>query len=251
MDQSPAGVGSRLLICHLDGFDSLLVLHAPVAQWQEQPPRKRPTGVRFPAGAPICYGRVMSAVTALRRQTLVLNADFQPMSTWPLSLISAQAAIGAIWRDRVTVVDVWPDEFFHSPSAKVPVPTVIALRHYAPISAEPKFCRRSILLRDRFRCQYCGERFDGSELTFDHVVPRARGGKTEWTNILSACVDCNIEKRDHLPDYSARKGSGRQPLKPPRQPTTAELLRAGLEFLDATTREDFGSWLYWSAELQA
>jgi 5-methylcytosine-specific restriction endonuclease McrA len=191
----------------------------------------------------------MSAVTA--RRTLVLNADFQPLSTWPLSLISPQAAIGAIWRDRVTVVDEWPGEFFHSPSAAVPVPKVVALRHYAPINAAPKFCRRSILLRDRFRCQYCGNRFTGPELTFEHVVPRSKGGKTEWTNILSACVKCNVEKRDALPDYSARKGSAHRPLKPPRQPTTAELLRAGLEFLDDDTRADFGSWLYWSAELQA
>lgn len=204
----------------------------------------------IPRWGTICYKVIMSAVAALRRQTLVLNADFQPMSTWPLSLISAQAAIGAIWRDRVTVVDEWP-EFFHSPSRRIPVPKVVALRHYAPINAAPKFCRRSILLRDRFRCQYCGNKFDGSDLTFEHVVPRAAGGKTEWDNILSACVKCNVAKRDGMPDYSARKGHALRPLKVPRQPTTAELLRAGLEFLDETTRADFGSWLYWSTELQA
>lgn len=191
----------------------------------------------------------MRDATALR--TLVLNADYRPISTWPLSLISGQDALRAIFRDRATVVEEW-DAVFRSPSTEIRVPKVIALRHYAPISAEPKFCRRSILLRDRFRCQYCGERFDGADLTFDHVIPRAAGGKTVWENILSCCVPCNARKRDALPNYSGRKAAGDvRPLKPPRRPTTAELLRAGLEFLDPELRADFGSWLYWNAELQA
>jgi 5-methylcytosine-specific restriction endonuclease McrA len=189
----------------------------------------------------------MTAVTA--RRCLVLNADFQPLSTWPLSLITPQAAIGAMYRDRVTVVDTWPGAFFHSPSTTVAVPKVIALRHFAPIAATPKFCRRSILLRDHFRCQYCGGKFDGPELTFEHVIPRSAGGQTVWTNILSACVPCNMAKQDQLPNYSAKKGHPLRPLKPPRQPTTAELLRAGLEFLDNDTRESFFEWLYWGVEL--
>ena len=191
----------------------------------------------------------MTATTALR--TLVLNADYRPMSTWPLSIIPAQDAISTVWRDRAAVVETWEGAFFHSPSQRLAVPKVIALRHYAPISASPKFCRRSILLRDRFRCQYCGERFDACDLTFDHVIPRAKGGRTEWTNILSACIPCNKRKRDLPANWSARKSDGLRPLKAPRQPTTAELLRAGLEFLDPRVKEDFASWLYWSSELQA
>lgn len=185
-------------------------------------------------------------------RTLVLNADYRPLSTWPLSVIAAEDAVRAIYRDRVDVVEEW-DAVFRSPSRSIPVPKVVALRHYAPIAAEPKFCRRSILLRDRYRCQYCGEPFASADLTFDHVVPRAAGGQTVWTNILSACIPCNTRKRDTLPNYSGgrKQGGAMRPLKPPRQPTTAELLRAGLEFLDADVREDFGSWLYWSSELQA
>lgn len=191
----------------------------------------------------------MIAATALR--TLVLNADYRPMSTWPLSLVSGQDAVRAVFRDRATVVEEW-GVAFRSPSREILVPKVIALRQYAPISAEPKFCRRSILLRDRFRCQYCGERFEGDDLTFDHVIPRAAGGQTVWENILSCCIQCNMRKRDRLPNYSGRRAVGDvRPLKPPRRPTTAELLRAGLEFLDPELRADFGSWLYWNAELQA
>jgi 5-methylcytosine-specific restriction endonuclease McrA len=192
----------------------------------------------------------MIAATALARRTLVLNADYRPISTWPLSLVSGQDAVRAVFRDRATVVEEW-DEVFRSPTTEIRVPKVIALRQWAPIAAMPKFCRRSILLRDRFSCCYCGQRFEAEDLTFDHVIPRSAGGKTEWSNILSACVPCNVKKRDRLPNYSGRRASEDfRPLKPPRQPTTAELLRAGLEFLPPEIRADWGSWLYWNAELQ-
>ncbi len=190
----------------------------------------------------------MTAATALR--CLVLNADWRPLATYPLSLISGQEAVKAVYRGRATVAEEW-DQVFRSPSIEIPVPKVIALNEYCPINAEPKFCRRSILLRDHFRCQYCGERFTSQELTFDHVIPRSAGGETVWQNILSCCVECNKHKRDRPANWSGRKGDGLRPLKAPRQPTTMELLRAGLEFLDPTIKEDFGSWLYWSAELRA
>lgn len=194
----------------------------------------------------------MTAATVRRSfRTLVLNADYRPLSTWPLSIVSAEDAISTVWRDRAAVVETWDDAFFHSPSIKMPVPKVVALRIYAPVSAQPKFCRRSILLRDGYRCQYCGDEFESKDLTFDHVIPRAAGGRTEWSNILSACIACNKRKRDHPADWSGKKGGGMRPLKPPRQPTTAELLRAGLRFLDPQIRDDFHSWLYWSTELQA
>ena len=90
--------------------------------------------------------------TATARRTLVLNADYRPLATYPLSLITGQEAVKAVLRGRATVVEEW-DEVFRSPSRTIQVPRVVALHEYCPISAEPKFCRRSILLRDRFRCQ--------------------------------------------------------------------------------------------------
>jgi 5-methylcytosine-specific restriction endonuclease McrA len=196
----------------------------------------------------------MPATVRRPLSTLVLNADYRPISTWPLSRITAEDAISTLWRDRADVVETWPDEFFHSPSITIPVPKVIALRHYAPINARPKFCRRSVYLRDRFRCQYCGKRFPTEELTFDHVVPRAAGGITVWENILTCCVPCNTRKRASMPDYSGRKGRRStttwRPLRAPRQPTTAELLRAGLEFLEPEIKSTWGEWLYWNTSLQ-
>lgn len=193
----------------------------------------------------------MTHATTLR--CLLLNADYRPLATWPLSLVTAREGVSAVLSDNAAVIEEW-DAVFRSPSIEVRVPKVIALRQYAPIDAAPKFCRRSILLRDRFRCQYCGEQFPSHELTFDHVIPRASGGQTVWENILSCCVRCNTLKRDQPANYSGRRGKAcptgsLRPLKPPRQPTTAELLRAGLEFLDAETRADYGSFLYWNASL--
>lgn len=184
---------------------------------------------------------------------LILNADYRPLSTWPPSFISAQDAIVAVYRGKADVVEEW-DTVFRSATQEIRVPKVAALRHYAPISSAPKFCRRSIFLRDRFRCQYCGHQFAAEDLTFDHVIPRSLGGTTVWSNILSCCVPCNAAKRNSMPGYSGKKGKKggvMRPLKEPRQPTTAELLRAGLEFLDPVIREDFASWLHWNAPLEA
>jgi 5-methylcytosine-specific restriction endonuclease McrA len=200
----------------------------------------------------------MTASAPLKRRrpedlrALVLNADGRPISTWPLSLMSAWAAVHAVCNDRVIVIEEW-DEAFHSPSRTIPVPKIVMLREYQPVTAEPKFCRRSVILRDRFRCQYCGEEFRSEELTFEHVIPRADGGKTDWDNILMACLKCNGIKGSHPANHSGRKGvvarGSMRPLKMPRRPTSAELLRAGLEFLPNDIREDFGSYLYWTAEL--
>ena len=186
-------------------------------------------------------------------QTLVLNADFRPLSTWPPSLWPPEDAVLAVLKDKVAVVETW-DAVFRSPSVTIAVPKVVALRQYVPVDAAPRFCRRAILVRDRFTCQYCGRRFPAEELTFDHVVPRSAGGRTCWTNILTACVRCNALKGAEPANYGGRRGvaAGRRlrPLKEPRRPTAAELLRAGLDCLPARVVEDFGSWLYWSTELE-
>ena len=84
------------------------------------------------------------------------------------------------------------------------------------------------------------------------MIPRAQGGQTVWSNIVSACLSCNALKADRPANYSGRKATGSlRPLKEPRRPTAAELLRAGLEFLPTDVREDFASWLYWNVELKA
>jgi len=189
---------------------------------------------------------------AMNLKSLVLNSDGQPLQTWPLSLIPARDAVSAVVSDTAIALENW-DAVFRSPSVEIAVPKVLMLGSYFSIDASPKFCRRSILLRDKYKCQYCGNSFPAAELTFDHVIPRANGGQTCWENILTCCVACNAGKRNRHANFSGRKGATGvfRPLKAPRQPAMAELLRAGLEFLDADVRENWHDYLYWNAELKA
>src|SRR3569833_1133172 len=100
---------------------------------------------------------------------LVLNADYTPLSYYPLSLWPWQTAVKAMFLERVDVVAHY-DREVHSPSMALKLPSVIALRDYVRPNEYPAFTRFNLFLRDRFRCVYCGT---NKELTFDHVVPRA------------------------------------------------------------------------------
>jgi 5-methylcytosine-specific restriction endonuclease McrA len=83
------------------------------------------------------------------------------------------------------------------------VPPVLLLTGFDRMPRhEVRFCRRNVYLRDTFRCQYCGRVFDERELTLDHVVPRDRGGKTNWENIVTACSRCNSRKANRLPNQA-------------------------------------------------
>ena len=101
---------------------------------------------------------------------LVLNADFRPLSYYPLSLWSWQDAIKAVFLDRVNIVANY-DRAVHSPSLEMKLPSVVSLKTFVKPSTHPAFTRFNVFLRDRFSCQYCGTRDD---LTFDHLIPRSR-----------------------------------------------------------------------------
>ena len=107
---------------------------------------------------------------------LILNADFRPLSYFPLSLWSWQDAVKAVFLDRVSVLNEYETEV-RSPSMTMQLPSVIALKDYVPTSRRPAFTRFNVFLRDAFSCQYCGERAPAQDLTFDHVIPRCRGGR--------------------------------------------------------------------------
>lgn len=84
----------------------------------------------------------------------------------------------------MTVVSTY-EKAIHSPSFEMRLPSVVSLKTYVKPSRNPAFTRFNVFLRDRFRCQYCGH---GEDLTFDHLVPRSKGGQTTWDNVLTACV---------------------------------------------------------------
>jgi len=91
---------------------------------------------------------------------------------------------------------------WRSPSIEMRLPSVIALKEYVQAARNPAFTRFNVFLRDRFSCQYCGEPYPSHDLTFDHVVPRSRGGRTVWANVVTACSYCNLLKGNRLPQQS-------------------------------------------------
>ena len=101
-------------------------------------------------------------------------------------------------------------------------------------------------MRDRFTCQYCGEDFPSHDLTFDHVVPRSRGGRTAWENVVTACSTCNLLKGSRLPTES-----GMYPRHLPRQPTTHLLQENGRAFPPNFLHQSWRDFLYWDTELEA
>ena len=174
---------------------------------------------------------------------LVLNADFRPLSYFPLSLWSWQEAVKAVFLSRVNVVSEY-DRKVRSPSIEMRLPSVIALKEYVPMSRRPAFTRFNVFLRDRFSCQYCGGDFPTEVLTFDHVVPRARGGRTIWENVVTACEPCNLRKGHRRPREAAMR-----PRRPPYQPSNHELQENGRAFPPNYLHESWRDFCYWDAEL--
>ena len=82
------------------------------------------------------------------------------------------------------------------------LPSVIALKSFIKPRSNPNFTRFNVFLRDKFSCQYCGS---NDELTFDHLLPRSKGGKTDWENVVTACSACNVKKGGRLLKNSGMK----------------------------------------------
>jgi 5-methylcytosine-specific restriction endonuclease McrA len=174
---------------------------------------------------------------------LVLNADFRPLSYYPLSLWPWQEAVKAVVSDRVNVVSVYSRKI-HSPSREMALPSVISLKEYIPSARRPAFTRFNVFLRDRFTCQYCGDSLPTHELTFDHVVPRSKGGHTTWENVVTACSPCNLVKGNRLP-----REAGMVPLVRPEPPTSFLLQEHGRAFPPNYLHESWRDFLYWDTEL--
>jgi 5-methylcytosine-specific restriction endonuclease McrA len=170
---------------------------------------------------------------------LVLNADFQPLSYVPLSLWPWRSAVKAILEDAVAVVAEY-DAWARSPSTRIRLPSVVALRRYVPVPKRVVFTRFNVFLRDGFRCQYCDGKFAPADLTFDHVLPRARGGQTSWQNVVAACSPCNTRKDKFI----------LKPLHTPREPTPFELLAVQRTRPPSFLHESWMDFLYWDAELE-
>ena len=175
------------------------------------------------------------------RPALVLNADFRPLSYYPLSLWPWQEVVKAVFLDRVEVIAEY-DCVVRSPSFEMRLPSVIALREFVRQDRPPAFTRFNLFLRDGLSCVYCGTEHD---LTFDHVVPRSRGGRTTWQNVVAACSPCNLRKANKLPEHC-----GMMPLSMPVAPNIWQLQENGRGFPPNYLHESWRDYLYWDTELQ-
>ncbi len=172
---------------------------------------------------------------------LVLNADYQPLSYYPLSLWSWQDAVKAVFLDRVSVIGQY-EQKVRSANFAMPIPSVVALKEFVPQNRSPAFTRFNLFLRDGFACVYCGS---GKELTFDHVIPRRLGGDTSWENIVAACSSCNLKKGGRSP-HTADMAMARQPT----QPSVYELQAQGRRFPPGHLHDSWLDFLYWDVELE-
>jgi len=173
---------------------------------------------------------------------LVLNADYRPLSYYPLSLWSWQDSVKSVFLDKVTIVSNY-DRVIRSPSFNMRLPSVIALKSFIKPQSNPNFTRFNVFLRDKFSCQYCGS---SRELTFDHLLPKSKGGRTNWDNVVTACSDCNVQKGGRLLIHS-----GMTLNQKPYQPTTEDLLKNGKNFPPNFLHKSWVDYLYWDVELEA
>ena len=149
------------------------------------------------------------------RDTLLLNADGNPLSVAPLSTLTWQESIKLVWLDRINVLEWHEDWQVHSPNITMTVPSVIMTREFVKQRVNTSFNRSNVYLRDNYICQYCKQMFSYKDVTLDHVIPKSKGGKTEWSNIVSACRKCNNDKASH---------THIKPYKQPRKPDFLQLV---------------------------
>lgn len=143
----------------------------------------------------------------------------------PHAVASWQQAICLLVTDKADALESY-EMTCSSPSVTLQMPAVLRLRkEVSPHKKGVKFSRINVLTRDRFTCCYCGQKKTPRELNYDHVVPRERGGKTDWLNIVSACYSCNSRKRNRTPK-EAGMTMHFQPHRPRILPMTQPIMYA-------------------------
>jgi 5-methylcytosine-specific restriction endonuclease McrA len=181
-------------------------------------------------------------VTGLKYRILVLNRLWQPVN-----IVGVERAFNLLLRDHAQVIYTSDESFRMMDSAawlqlseetspndneayiqtvrlRIRVPKVLLLRSYDRLPVqEVKFTRENLFDRDDYRCQYCGNLFEAVQLNMDHVIPRDRGGRTSWENIVTSCIGCNSRKANRLP-HQAKMHLIRKPERPRWRPFVSSLI---------------------------
>jgi 5-methylcytosine-specific restriction endonuclease McrA len=173
-------------------------------------------------------------------QTLVLNATYEP-----IKIVDWQRAITLWCQGKVEIV-AEHDREVRAVTFTFKLPSVVRLLRFVRVRGRRvrvPFTRVNIYRRDGYTCQYCGSTFDSEDLTFDHVVPAARGGGKSWENIATACVPCNRRKGARTPEEA-----GMTLRRAPRRPAASSIFRVSIGM--RRTPDSWRDYLYWNAELE-
>jgi 5-methylcytosine-specific restriction endonuclease McrA len=200
----------------------------------------------------------------LDQPVLVLNRLWQAVN-----VIGARRAFALLAREHASVVHHHDEDFrvfslmdwmdfsvhnppmdeldaVHTPRTVVRLPRVILLAYFDRLPCkELKLTRNNVFERDRETCQYCGQGFQREDLNLDHVIPRDRGGKTTWENIVCSCVRCNTRKANRLP-HEAHMRLVRKPVRPKWRPVISLVLNTQ----QRERWKDFLDLAYWNVELE-
>lgn len=142
----------------------------------------------------------------MNANVLVLNQDYQP-----LSICSVQRSMKLIFLEKAELLHDDPEKELRTTRKSFQFPSVIRLRNYIRVPyAKIVLSRRNVMRRDGFTCQYCGKK---SELTIDHIIPKSRGGRDTWENLVTACDKCNVQKGNRTPK-EAQMPLRRKPFRP-------------------------------------
>jgi 5-methylcytosine-specific restriction endonuclease McrA len=191
---------------------------------------------------------------------LVLNADFRPFFYAPLSTAHWQQVMflhvkgEQTGRHRFNVVAYYDDVFVHGGcdkqgnQTKIQLPSVIAHLEYRPPPQRVPMTKHNVYLRDGFICQYSGEKCRPSELSFDHVIPRAAGGDTSWDNIVSAKQKIN-ELKDDMSVAAFEKKYGYKLRAKPRTPSWGDLYNKGKMYPPQYLHQSWHDYLDWGTEI--
>ena len=170
-------------------------------------------------------------------QVLLLNISYEP-----LKVINWKKAITMLFLGKVEVIEEYSREI-HSVSFAIKLPSVVRLLKMVKRNKSPvKFSRQNIYARDRYKCQYCGNRHYSEDLTYDHIVPKSYGGKTIWENIVTCCMKCNRKKGGRTPNEASMKL-----IRKPTRPTWVPAIRITVGFKEVP--QSWRDYLYWNVEL--
>ena len=170
--------------------------------------------------------------------TLLLAATYEP-----IDVISWQDAVRLMTLGKVEVIEEY-DKDLRSTYLVIKMPAVVRLiSMFKKKKKKVKFSRVNIYARDKYSCQYCGKDGRMKDFTFDHVIPKSRGGRTVWKNIVTCCTSCNTKKRDRTPQEAG--------MKLRNKPTQPEWLPAiSIRISQRSVPEAWQDYLYWNVELE-